>query len=413
MTARFTRRIAAPAVRAATVAVAVAITLAAALAALPRAARADERTVEVRGLVDIVAQGQDDERYLNITNMRDSNFDPLRARLFIDAARGNTQLFLQVLFSGEAFDGTRLYGAYVMHRPWEQKDVWVEAGLIPVHDGIWAAHTYSNKNPLIALPMAYYWKTNLPNHQMPVDMDQLLTMRGRGQFGTVYEDSTGIRGQRYSNNTILYDNCWNYGLYTLGTLGNFEFATGITYGTTGAPVQALDVNENLGLHAKLGYAITAGLSAWVSVARGAYLSRNVSQYLPEGNTVNDYFQDLVALSVDWRWRNVATLGEFFYNHFDTPLRAGGLSNTSFYVQSVYTLTAGWDLAARYDEMRFEEVTGSAGAMAWDQNVQRIEGGVVYHASRNLILKGVLQATAEDGEWSSDYLIPAIQASMSF
>jgi hypothetical protein len=400
MTARFVRSIA------------VFATIAAALTT-PRAARADERTVEVRGLVDIVAQGQDDDLYLNRTNMRDSNFDPLRARVFIDAARGDTQLFLQVLFSGEAFDGTRLYGAYVMHRPWEARDVWVEAGLIPVHDGIWASHTYSNKNPLIAIPLAYYWKTSLPNHQMPVDMDQLLEMRGRGQFGTVYADTNGVRGVRWSNNTVLYDNCWNYGLYSLGTLGNFEFAAGVTYGTTGAPVQSLDVNENLGLHAKLGYAITPGLGAWVSVARGAYLSRDTSPYLPAGKTVNDYFQDLVAVSADWRWQSLSMLGEFFYNRFDTPLRADGLSNTSFYAQGVYTLTAGWDLAARYDEMRFAEVTGSAGAMTWDQNVQRVEGGVVYHASRNLILKGVLQSTAEDGEWRSDALIPALQASMSF
>ena len=105
------------------------------------------------------------------------------------------------------------------------------------------------------------------------------------------------------------------------------------------------------------------------------------------------------------------MGEYFYNHYDTPIRADGLSNQSFYVQSVYSVAPGWDLCLRYDQLRFAKVEDSAGNnMTWDENVTRVETGIDYHVSRDLVLKGVAQMTRYEGDWS---LIPAIQASFGF
>ncbi len=367
----------------------------------------------LRGLVDLVAQGDDDVRLLNTTNVRDSNFDPLRARLFVEGSRGNTQVFLQFLFSQESFDATRMFGAYVMQRLFDGRDHWLEAGKIPVHDGIWSPHTYSNKNPLIDIPLAYYWKANLPNRMMPTDLDQLLEQRGQGQAGVFYADSLGARGVPYASNPILSDNCWNYGLYSLGVAGRFEYAFGLTYGSAAAPVSSLDSNEDLALHAKLGFVFTPGLRAWVSATRGAYLARDVARFLPVGKSVNDYYQELVIVSADWRWRHVFVMGEVFFNHFDTPLRADGLSNRSLYVQGVYTVAAGWDIAVRYDEMRYEVVEGSAVNTSWDQDVYRFEGGVNYNISRDVRIKGVVQGTHIGNGWESRNIVPALQMTVSF
>lgn len=372
---------------------------------------AQNTDIQVRGLVDIVGTDVSGYRYLNTVNTNDSNFDALRTRVFVEGQRGQTSAYLQFLISPDSYNAFRFFGGYLMHRVFEDRNVFLEAGLVPLHDGIWASHTYSNKNPLIGIPMAQYWKTNVSYTMVPSDLDDLLSKRGQGQTGFVYADSNGVRGKPYASGPIVYDNCWNYGAFTLGTLGQFEYALGVTVGAPSAAVQGRDTNENLAVHAKLGYAFTPGLKVWGSVAHGAYFDRVVSDYLPAGKTANDYYQDLFIVSADWQWWRLAFLGEAYFNHFDTPVRADGLSNQSYYLQAVYSLLAGWDVALRYDTMVFEEVANSAGQrMTWDLNYQRWEGGVNYHMTRELLLKGVLQATGADGDWD---FIPAVQASFTF
>ena len=370
--------------------------------------------VQVRGLIDLVAHDEEGLLYLNMVNTRDTNFDPLRARLFLEGGNESTQFFLQTLFSPESVASFRLYGAYLLHRLFSQQQIFLEAGLIPVHDGVWASQTYSDKNPLIAIPLAYYWKSSMHAWQMPVDLDQLLSQRGRGQFGPVYQDSTGIRGRAYHSMPILYDNCWNYGAYSIGTFWRLEYALGLTVGSPGDPVASTDTNDDLAVHAKIGYAVTPGLRMYASWAQGAYLADAVTPYVPAGKTINDYNQTVWVGSAQYQWRHFFVLTEFFYNHYETPLRDEGLAQTSFYVQGVYTFRPGWYVAARYDELRHEKVQDSSGStVTWDDNVHRIEAGLGYHVSRELLAKFVLQNTDTGNGWTSDTLLPAIQLSYSF
>lgn len=371
-----------------------------------------QSTIQVRGLVDIVGTSQTSDRYLNTVNTGDSNFDALRSRIFIEGARGQTSVYLQFLVSPESYETFRFFGGYLMQRVFEDRNVFLEAGLIPLHDGIWASHTYSNKNPMVGIPLAQYWKSALSAHMMPVDLDQLLSKRGQGQDGGfVYADSSGVRGRPYASAPIVYDNCWNYGAFSLGTIGRFEYAAGVTLGAPAASVSGEDTNENLTWHAKVGYAFMPGLKLWLSGARGAYLSRDVQPYLPAGKTVNDYYQNLLVASGEWQWSRLTMMGEVYFNKFDTPVREAGLRNESFYVQAVYSVVAGVDAVARYDRLTFEEVASSTGQiMSWDENIQRWEGGLDYHVTRDLQVKGIVQATQGDADWE---LVPAVQASFSF
>ncbi len=368
--------------------------------------------IQVRGLVDLVATDVGDYRYLNTNNTNDGNFDALRTRLFVDGKRNNTSVYLQFLISPESYSEFRFFGGYVMQRVHEDRNIFLEAGLIPAHDGIWASHTYSNKNPLIGIPLQQYWKSSLPYTMMPNNLDDLLSKRGQSQeYGVSYSDSNGTRGYRYAAMPILYDNCWNYGAFALGTLGRFEFSLGFTLGPPSATVQGADINDNLSPHAKLGYAFTPGLKIWGSYAHGAYLDRAVAQYLPAGRTVNDYYQDLYGGSLDWKVWRLWFMGEYFFNKYDTPIREEGLSNQSFYLQTVFSLAPAWDICMRYDALIFGEVEDSAGnRVTWDDNVYRVESGVGYHVSRDLIVKGVVQTTRTQGDWD---MIPAIQASFGF
>ncbi len=372
-----------------------------------------QNSIQLRGLVDIVAGDDTDYRNYNTLNTNDTNFDGLRARLFVEGVHGPTSVYLQFLVSPESYNAYRFFGGYVMHRLLEERNLFLEAGLIPVHDGVWASQTYSDENPLVGLPMSYYWKTTMSAFSVPVDLDQLLSMRGRGQTGVAYTDSTGaVRGKRYAASPILYDNCWNYGMYALGTFGRVEFAAGVTLGSASASVQGSDSNENLAVHGKIGYAFTPGLRFWLSAQRGAYFDRVVTPYLPAGKTANDYYQNLVGLSGDWKIWRLWFMGEVWGNHWDTPVRSNGLDNQSYYAQMVYSFLAGWDAAVRYDAMRFNKVTNGAGVdVTWDAPIDRWETGISYHVSRELVVKAVAQFTNVDRtQWD---LIPAVQASFSF
>ena len=393
---------------------AITLTLAAVLVAAATYARAlDAGSLRVRGLADIViADDAPTTRALNTTNLGDTNFDPLRVRLFIEGGSSSTQVFLQYLYSQESAAKDRLFGAYVLHKPLEGRELYVEAGKVPVHDGIWAAHTYSNRNPLVSVPLAYTWRSTLPSHQLPVDLDQLLASRGTGQLTPEYREGGELRGADYPTMPLLYDNCWNYGLYLLGTQGSLQYVLGATTGSPSAPVAALDTNEDTALHAKLGYGVTPGFKLYLSWARGAYLSRDVAPFLPAGRSINDYRQTLWGLSLDWQWRRLAAIGEFIHNRYETPLRADGLANNAFYLQGLYKLFPGWNLALRYDTLRYATLAEADGE-SWDEDVQRLEGGVNYHVNRDLVIKAVLQATDVGEGWESEYLMPALQASFAF
>ncbi len=370
-----------------------------------------QNTVQVRGLIDIVGTHLGDDRYLNTVNTNDSNFDALRSRLFVEGKRGNTSVYLQFLVSPESYSQFRFFGGYLMHQIWQERNIFLEAGLIPLQDGIWASHTYSNKNPLIGIPMAQYWKSTMSATMMPTDMNQLLSMRGQGQTGFVYADSNGVRGVAHATCPIVYDNCWNYGAFSLGTVGRVEYAVGVTVGAPAAAVAGSDTNDDLTFHAKLGYEFAPGFRMWVTGVRGAYLDRVVQDYLPAGKTVNDYFQTLFVASAEWNWWRLSLMGEAYMNHFDTPIRPEGLSNYSYYLQGVYSLFAGLDVAFRYDVMQFEDVPNADGELVtWDEDYRRVETGLGYHVSRDLFLKGVVQATAEQENWT---VIPALQVSFSF
>ncbi len=292
--------------------------------------------------------------------------------------------------------------------------MYLEVGKIPVHEGTWASRTYSDKNPLMGVPLAYYCKSTLPFRQVPRDLDQLVAQRGRGQSGVNYTNLDGTpRGTAWASLPILYDNCWDYGAFLLGAGARYDYAFGVSTGSTGAPVPGPDTNGSLGLHARLGFAPTAALKLHVSFARGAYLFDEVQAFLPVNARARDYAQTVVGGSVEWGWRHLTINSEVFHNQFETPVRSGGLGSVAGYFESVYTVSPGWYVAGRFDAMRFASVTTSSGTQTWDENVQRLEGGVGYHASRDLLLKAVGQVYERGNDWQWKGLLPALQMSFRY
>ena len=368
-------------------------------------AGADETLFEVHGSLDLTANGNDDLVALNTNIPGDSNFDNLRSRLFVEGGSGRTRAFIQLLMTDTDGGAFRLYGAYLLHQLSESRNVFLEVGKIPIHDGIWSPNTYSHKNPLVSIPLAYFYRSSLRSRQLPMDLNELLTQRGRGQ-----RDQGGAGGYEPAL-PILYDNCWDYGAYVIGSGTRYDYAIGATVGAPSAPIAGRDSNGRPSLHARFGFAPVTGLRLHASVARGPYLDDLTAGYLPAGKKTRDYTQQLYIASVQWDHGYLSMKAEAFWNHWATPLREDGLGNASYYAMLTYKFYPGWYGALRYDTLRFEEVEGANGTVTWDDNIQRVELGVGYRFTREMLVKVVGQLNDTGDGWK--HFLPATQLAYHF
>ena len=117
---------------------------------------------KAHGLLDLGLVSSIDGRELNRLTIGDSNFDPYRVRLFLDARLSPTlELHLQTLLH-EGMWGLRADGAYALWTPWAGRDVSLEAGKIPWPIGTYAPRAYSDRNWLVGTPLLYQYRTALP-----------------------------------------------------------------------------------------------------------------------------------------------------------------------------------------------------------------------------------------------------------
>src|SRR5204863_2310796 len=92
----------------------------------------------------------------------------------------------------------------------------------------------------------------------------------------------GITGVGYDAGSalpILYENWWDFGIVTLGTVAPFEFAAGVRNGTVGAPAMG-DDNDGKQVLGRIGFMPAPWIRAGVSGARGPYLHGDLTEDLP-------------------------------------------------------------------------------------------------------------------------------------
>ncbi|HUK63966.1 MAG TPA: hypothetical protein VLV15_11550, partial [Dongiaceae bacterium] len=146
----------------------------------PAAARA-AADVKLRGLLDLGLVSDNDSQELNRLTFGDSNFDPYRLRLFLDAQLSPAlEVHVQSLFT-EGTELMRADGAYALWTPWPNRDLSLEAGKIPWPIGTYAPRTYSDKNWLIGTPLMYQYRTGLVWNVPQLNVDQVVAQAGHGQ----------------------------------------------------------------------------------------------------------------------------------------------------------------------------------------------------------------------------------------
>jgi hypothetical protein len=367
--------------------------------------------VEVSGLLDLVAAGRSEAAGLNLMYRGVSPLDGYQLHVFLNGTvNDRLRVYTQLQFAEAS--GGRPIGAYAMANPWEGKDLHLVAGLIPWLIGTYEPQSYSDKNPLVGIPMLYQYHTSLRWDQIPANADQLLGKAGQGYAGVTY--SAGARS--LPGLPVVYSDWWDFGIGFLGSLRPVELSLGMVNGTPSYPSPARDDNKGKTVLGRIGIAPAPGARFGISGAYGPYLVDGVQGALPPGRSAEDYHQVLAMTDAEWAVAHLSLRAEGFRNTWETP-SVGDLRVKGFYAEGKYNLPAGFYVAGRYEILRFSDLADSTGGVRpWDSDQTRIEAGVGYRIARTAVAKAVFQRnlTKEDEDEAAEpYDLVAAQLSLRF
>jgi hypothetical protein len=284
----------------------------------------------------------------------------------------------------------------------------LEAGLIRHPFGTWGPRTYSDKNPLVGIPLGYSYHTALIVYLNSLQKSpaELLAYRGRGgNPAPAFGVSSGL--------PLVYDNCWNTGLLIFGGGGKWEYTAGVLSGSLSNPTIELKRSRpQVSAHA--GFTPFMELTLGSSFAYGPYLTKANEKDLPFGSAANDYNQTVVGLDLNFERGKFIGHAEGMFNRWVHPYVSEPLKVYSAYVEGTYKFATQFFLAARYDRMEFSKISDpSGGRSVWDYPLYRIETGLGYRFDRSVTIKLVGQLTRFPGRPQLNDDIFATQISTSF
>lgn len=351
----------------------------------------------------------------NQNNMNDGSFSQFRLFLKAESALSDrVSVFTRMKFDSEASFEVNLDSAYLMFSRLGPEGLHVELGKVPSPFGAFAERSYPDRNPLVGIPLMYFYHSGLRSDLLPMSAEDLLAVRGQGQFGAVYPSASGSGAAGRRGLPVIYDPCWDFGLVLLGSRGIFEGRLGLMNGAPASPETKAEANGSRTPIARLGLAPAAWLRAGASVARGAYLAASVEPSLPDGKSLADYRQTALGADLELTrgWWDLHF--EFVRNEFESPWIAGPLESDSWYLEVRRKFAAGLYAAARWDAVDFGTIVDSGGAAReWDLDTERLEFGAGYWLERRALLKAVVQLHRQEGTWKSQDRVGGVQASLWF
>lgn len=347
----------------------------------PVAARAGE--VKIHGLLDMGLVSTNDARLFNRLTFGDSNFDPYRLRLFLDAQLSpGLEVHVQSLFT-EGLGQMRADGAYALWTPWPNRDLSLEAGKIPWPIGVYAPRTYSDKNWLIGTPLMYQYHTGLVWNVPQLNVDAVVAQAGHGQLAP-------DANKMYL--PVVDDRWWDAGAVALGSFRPFEFSLGVVQGSPSWPSPGVDDTPGQTVLGRVGLVPVPGIRLGVSGADGTWMPEWYSILLPAGESLRDYRETTLMADLELARGPFELRGEGVHHRWQT-IGAGDLEVNSGYGEARWSLANGAWLAVRGEAMHFSDVTTSALlTRPWDDNVERWESVLGYRVTRDVRLKLGAQRT---------------------
>lgn len=349
--------------------------------------------VALSGLADFVA-GNSTEDVTNVTFRSTSNLDVVRTRLFVDApVSDDIAFFTQFLVSH--YDDFFIYGAYLRFEQLGGSPVNLHAGLIPNTVGNWGPRTYSDRNPLVGVPLVWNHHTSMNPRVAQTSVADLRAAR----------DTRTNAGM-----PVLYDNCWNSGVELWGQAGAFDWSAAILTGSTSLPMRERDKDVPQ-VTGRLAWARGPGFVLGVSGWTGPYLS--TASAALGGRDSNDYGNSGGGLDLSWTHRRLEVHSEVMYTTWEHPTLPR-LAATSGYVEGKMKVRTRWYVASRFGFLEPSRVEDSSGdSVLWDYPVRRVESGVGFRVAPRVTVKAVTQVNRFVGTSALDSDHYLLQLSAGF
>lgn len=362
-----------------------------------------ENPVETHLLVDVVGRNTSAKDHINTTMFGNSNFHALRVRVFLEKkVSDNFEVFTQLLSDNAR--SPRIVGAYVRYQPgrsWPN----TEAGMIRNPFGTWGPRTYSDKNPLIGIPLGYNYHTAVTESPLQLNVTELFAKRGQGNVPNTSGFVSGL--------PFVYDACWNTGVLLFGGNGKMDYMAAALSGSLTLPA----TERRRGLpqfSGRFGYSPFLGLKLGSSFAYGPFLNLDHRSKLPAGADLNKFYQRLIGWDFNFERGKFITFGEAMVNRWTHPYLPEPLDAYTWYLEGTYKFATQFFFAARYDRMEFSKIADPAGGESvWDFPLYRLEMGLGYRLDKNVTFKLVGQLTRFPGQPQFNDGILATQISTSF
>jgi hypothetical protein len=354
-----------------------------------------------------VSAGSQDAGFFNYTDYEHSALRLFHADLTTSIGMGGHFSLLGEL-STENGDHPEAYALYLRIRPWIDRPFDIQAGRVPPTFGAFGRHVYSTDNPLIGYPLAYQYLTSLRADALPLNADELLSMRGRGWLS---QFSLGNR-EPAAGLPLATAFRWDTGVQVHAAGAIVDATAAVTAGTLSNPL-VKDDNSGRQIAGRVSVHPIAGLLLGASAARGPFVSSTAARGAVGDGHDGAFTQTAFGGDIEYSHAYYLVRAEAVFSEWkvpavgapviDTPLRALGT-----YVEGRYKILPGLYVAGRADHLGFSEVTGSLGPQTWDAPVTRIEIGAGYSIQRNLLLKVSCQRNTRDGGRVTGSTLGAVQ-----
>jgi hypothetical protein len=358
--------------------------------------RSPDGTLLVAGEIVGTIGAPDNDAFFNYTDYEHNALRMMRLSL-----AGQWQPVAPIAFVAEMrsedMQNVTAHAAYVRVRPWRSHAFDIQAGRIPPSFGAYGRRVYNTDSPLIGYPLAYQYLTSLRPDAIPATTDDLLRMRGRG-----WQPSYPIGSSEEAPGLPLVSGFrWDTGVQARWNTQYVEVSGALTAGTLSDP-RVGDNNDGRQVSGRVAVKPVIGLIVGGSAARGSWLSKDVTEQLPEPAREGSYLQRAFGVDAEYSRNHWVARAELVRSAWTMPFGGTGtqqLRALGVWAEGRYRIIPRLFVAARVDRLTFSKISGTvtgAQLFTWDADVERVEAGCGWYFQRNLVGRAIVQRNWRDG-----------------
>lgn len=323
-----------------------------------------------------------------------------RLRLFTDVFLGDALYGLLEIRSdrGEAPDDApvevRVEQAFVRWTLPLLRRLQLQLGKFASPVGGYPARHHSPDDPLIRPPLPYDHHTVIDTRAVPAAAAGFLDWK---------DDPV----RRPAGTPLIWGVPYPWGALLAGQFGRFDARAGITSAAPSGPPAMWKLDGDRLRHPSLvaaaGFAFRPELRVNAYYSQGPYLDEPALPVLPAGTDLDEFDQRMIGAEVIFQ-RGLTTLrAEAFVNRWDVPNITQDVRDVAYSVEGKIKLTPGLFAAARYGELRFNELSAASRTEDWDHDTRRFQLGGGYRLLRNSELRAEYLINRTSGDDPRDNL----------